>query len=1044
MSNTWCCTGRAARSSVLLLSLGLTTLPTGIGVSAADDERLEIRRSSVTGLAAFVTAVGGGTIPLEARAGEQHSRPIDFLEAYGYLFDISDPQEQLEQEKVTICRLQQTHTTYQQVHQGVPVFTGVLKVHQDALGQVIAANGDFYPIPSRLNVTATTDPDEAGGIAGTHVLAAGPMIQSVELVIVDPAWYGDPPQGCRLAYHVVVTDVDEVNAWALLIDAHTGILLDKWSLIHTIKYREIYDAGESADLPGTLVRVEDGPSTGDYDADAAYDYSGDVYDYYWRAFAHDGLDGAGLPMTATVHSTAVGCPNAFWKISLHETVYCSGTIFDDVVGHEFAHGLVFVTANILYQNQGGQLHESYGDVFGELVDLFNGDVAFAGPPDHGIPWPEHETDPGLDEPNNLRLDCTYPPDYPDGVRWLIAEGVPALGGIVRDMYYPTCTGNPDHADSPLLRCSISDAGGGHGGCGVPNHAFAMLTDGKTFNGFTVNGIGPIKSGAVWFRGLTVYMTSGTDFQDAYWAFTQAAADLIGTFPDDPRTAAPSSSMFTAADADEVDKALRAVGMDAPGRCGQASALLNSDPPTECGAQNLFFGDDFEGGLSGWTVSNSGPPTAYDWVVTDPGELLPFLHPGRVAYCPDLHTHCTEGDESAVHHLDSPVIDLPALLSFPTLAFTHFMDSQHLWDGGNLKISVDGGPWELIPAPAFYYNPYNRELAPADQGSTNPIAGEQAFNGSGGEWGTSLVHLGGYVSGSEAIQIRFDLGKDECIGTDGWYIDDVRVYDCTAGLDCDNNGVPDDVQTAGGGHPDVIIQHLPGHGDGFFTDADDSAGGVNVCAQQFSLFLPKTVHAIKIWGGYYPANTPAIDDFTVIFHAQDPDTGLPGTTVASETQVSSMGIQTGLAVAGVDEWEITLDLAAPVALSAGTYWVEIFNDTTGDNDDDFFWITSQYTSGLIHAAEAPEAPGVNWSPSGTFDHSIELIAAFVGADCNENRSPDTCDIDDGTSFDDNGNGIPDECEVEIPAVSEWGMVSMALLILAAGTLVFTRRHSPRTR
>ena len=41
---------------------------------------------------------------------------------------------------------------------------------------------------------------------------------------------------------------------------------------------------------------------------------------------------------------------------------------------------------------------------------------------------------------------------------------------------------------------------------------------------TVNGIGPIKSGAVWFRGLNVYMTSGTDFQDAYWAFTQAAAD----------------------------------------------------------------------------------------------------------------------------------------------------------------------------------------------------------------------------------------------------------------------------------------------------------------------------------------------------------------------------------------------------------------------------------------------------------------------------------------------------------------------------------------
>ena len=59
---------------------------------------------------------------------------------------------------------------------------------------------------------------------------------------------------------------------------------------------------------------------------------------------------------------------------------------DDIVAHELSHGLTEFTANLIYQNQPGQLNASFSDVFGELIDLFNGDVAFAGPPG-GAPWP---------------------------------------------------------------------------------------------------------------------------------------------------------------------------------------------------------------------------------------------------------------------------------------------------------------------------------------------------------------------------------------------------------------------------------------------------------------------------------------------------------------------------------------------------------------------------------------------------------------------------------------------------------------------------------
>ena len=55
-------------------------------------------------------------------------------------------------------------------------------------------------------------------------------------------------------------------------------------------------------------------------------------------------------------------------------------------------------------------------------------------------------------------------------------------------------GDPDRPNDPLQVCSGTDSGGVHSGSGVPNHAYArVLTDGATFNGITVNGIGLFKA-----------------------------------------------------------------------------------------------------------------------------------------------------------------------------------------------------------------------------------------------------------------------------------------------------------------------------------------------------------------------------------------------------------------------------------------------------------------------------------------------------------------------------------------------------------------------
>ena len=743
-------------------------------------DAMHVRRSRVTGLATFVTGVKGDPVPVKPPRGQTRVRPMDFLRDHGGLFGVTNPLVQLRLSKLRVDSIGHTHASYRQVHKGIPVFSGVLRVHQNREGEVVAANGDFYPISPKLKVTPTITAGKAAAIASMELtLTLQPVIERSELVIVDPGWYGDPPTGARLAYHIILTDTTGTVREAFFVDAHTGEVVDRWTLICTARYRRIYSGLGGPSLPGSLVRTEGDPPTGLFDADAAYDYLGDTYDYYARALGRDSIDDMGMHMIATVDSTAPICPNAYWDGA--QMVFCAGTVTDDIAAHELTHGVTEYTANLIYQNQPGQLSESFSDVFGELVDLFNGDAAFAGPPG-GPPWPTHPTGPGTDTPNDLRgASCG------DGVRWLVTEDAAAFGGAIRDMWHPPCFDDPDRANSPLFVCPAYDNGGVHIGSGVPNHAFAMVTDGKTFNGHTVAPIGPIKAGAIWYRALTTYLTPASDFTDAFFAIVQAGSDLIGTYPNDPRTGGPSDSPITADDVAEVAKALRAVEMDTPGRCGFNDRVLNSQAAFRCPSRTTVFLNDFDSGAPGWTVFNSDPPTPYDWVLTT--DALPFGRPGVAWLCEDRDIgDCEEHDESAVHSLLSPAITLPGDAETAMLSFTHYVNTEGSWDGGNVKIRANGDQWRILPRSVFEHNPYNARLnTRLPQGNTNPAAGEPGWTGSGGQWGTSVADLSSLANGGDTIELLFQLGKNGCTGAEGWYIDDVEVYTCP---DCDGDGTPD--------------------------------------------------------------------------------------------------------------------------------------------------------------------------------------------------------------------------------------------------------------
>jgi Zn-dependent metalloprotease len=181
----------------------------------------------------------------------------------------------------------------------------------------------------------------------------------------------------------------------VLIDAHTGIAVLHFNQIATALNRRIYDnQGNTAfGLPGNgPVRTEGPGATGITDVDRAYDYTGHAYNFYNTYHGRDGIDDAGMAIISTVRYCIDGaCPyeNAFWNGT--QFVFGSGyASADDVVAHEYTHGVTSYESKLYYYYQSGAINESLSDVWGEFVDLTNG----AGVDTSNVRWEMGESLPG--------------------------------------------------------------------------------------------------------------------------------------------------------------------------------------------------------------------------------------------------------------------------------------------------------------------------------------------------------------------------------------------------------------------------------------------------------------------------------------------------------------------------------------------------------------------------------------------------------------------------------------------------------------------------
>ena len=217
-----------------------------------------------------------------------------------------------------------------------------------------------------------------------------------------------------------------------------------------------------------------------------------------------------------------------------------------------------------------------------------------------------------------------------------------------------------------------------------------------------------------------------------------------------------------------------------------------NPPPRCdgfGALQSISLTDWESGLGAWTVGTHDVANhiSFDtpnWAVVG---SLPDSRAGNAAFVADQDNgDCVTDTKAGALTLDSPTIVIPGGTQVPRISIDHWFATDKRWDGGNFKISVNGGPFNLIPAFVIEVGPYNSTLFPAltDQGLTfneNPLAGQDAFTTDDnyliGSWGQSHINLLGIAEAGDTITLRFDFGIDECGGNIGWYVDEVEFYSC---------------------------------------------------------------------------------------------------------------------------------------------------------------------------------------------------------------------------------------------------------------------------
>ena len=436
------------------------------------------------------------------------------------------------------------HVRFDRTYRGLPVIGGDLVVH--------SRNGQLKSVSQTLKtsdrpaVNGKISGDEATIVAGADFGSDFEGMQNARKVIyardIAP----------RLAYEVVFSGMhgNDPTEMHYFVDANSGKILDKWDMVHTTaaigtaKTLTLGNVSINTDLTAssgyTLTdTTRGGGSTYNgknagyqtaanravpyYDADNIWGnnsisdgatVAGDAHygvaatwDYYKNTHGRNGIFNDGKGVRSYVHVGRKWVNAAWYANAMYYGDGDGATYLPlvalDVAGHEMSHGVTQATANLTYSGESGGLNEANSDIMGTNVEFSVGNASDPG--DYVLGEEIYASNPG-----DLK-----------GLRWLFK---PSRDGASPDCYVSTIGSLNVHYSS-----------------GVANHFYYLLSQGAVApagfsytpsqlvcNGDTAaGGIGRAKAEKIWYRALSVYMTSSTNYAGARAATVSAAGDLYG-------------------------------------------------------------------------------------------------------------------------------------------------------------------------------------------------------------------------------------------------------------------------------------------------------------------------------------------------------------------------------------------------------------------------------------------------------------------------------------------------------------------------------------
>lgn len=472
------------------------------------------------------------------------SNALDYLKNRQGKTGINNPEKNLKVKNVQKDELGMTHIRFNQSVNGVNVEGSEIIVHFNEDNEVVSTTGRINQTldESKLNTAASLSSEAALKAALSSVNAPEELTYEPTAELVVYPFEGEN----HTAYKVNVNFMgDKPGNWFVFVDAKTGEVIDEYNgLMHADERKtqkgtgigvhgerrelhitrvkennsgtkfsladyahanlvgiETYDAkNDSTSSNDTLYVGNSAAFIGDYDraaVDAHYN-SEKVYEYFLNEHGRNSLDGNGMAIISKVHY-GNNYNNASWNgrwmtygdgdgefmISLSAGL--------DVAAHEMTHGVITHSANLVYRNQSGALNESFADVFGVLVDDSN--------------WEMGE-------------DIMAPAAKAAGVTVLRSLSNPnsvVVSNEQRRAYSTNGGVYPAHMDEFYHMPTSVDGGGVHVNSSITNHAAYLIGQ----------ELGREKLGKIYYRALTVYLTSNSDFSDARNAIVQSAIDLYG-------------------------------------------------------------------------------------------------------------------------------------------------------------------------------------------------------------------------------------------------------------------------------------------------------------------------------------------------------------------------------------------------------------------------------------------------------------------------------------------------------------------------------------